>query len=115
MLDVVSFKTVCPQDTSFTVPANYSPIFKRKDDMKKLIALFSAVFFVFTLTGINAWAADPEPDTSVIDRHAVWTKIIEDHKKNDSGSSEDQSAQTSDENKLKMEVRTEDRPWQKIG
>ncbi|MDH3257030.1 MAG: hypothetical protein OEM27_05385 [Nitrospinota bacterium] len=86
--------------------------------MKKLIALFSAVFFVFALTGVNAWAADPEPETLAIDRHAVWTKIIEDNTKKDSGSSENQSAEVSSEDhakQSKMEVRMKDLPWQRIG
>lgn len=87
--------------------------------MNKLIALLSTVCFVFALTGVNAWAADPEPQTPVIDRHAVWTKIIEDNtKKGTESSSDNQSAQTSSEDhekQSKMEVRMKDLPWQKIG
>ena len=83
--------------------------------MKKLIALFSAVFFVFALTGANVWAADPEPETPVIDRHAVWTNDIENHKSKGSGSSDDQSAQASSEDHAKIEVRMKDLPWQRVG
>jgi len=86
--------------------------------MKKLIALFSAVFFVFALTGANVWAADPEPETPVIDRHAVWTNDIENHKSKGSGSSDDQSAKSGDEVQEKqslMGIKTEDLPWQRVG
>ncbi len=90
--------------------------------MKKLIALFAAVFFVFALTGVNAWAADPEPENPPIDRHAVWTKIIDDnrkiiesHKNGGSESSDNQSAQASSEDHVKMEVRIKDLPWQRVG
>jgi hypothetical protein len=86
--------------------------------MKKLIVLFSAVFFVFTLTGANAWAADPEPDTSVIDRHAVWTKTIEDNTGQSSGSTDAASAKTSGEDQEKqsrMGIKIEDLPWQRVG
>ena len=86
--------------------------------MKKLIALFSSVFLFCALTGINAWAADPQPENLPVDRHAVWTKAIEDHQKKDANSSENQSAESSGEShekQTKMEVRMKDLPWQKIG
>ena len=86
--------------------------------MKKLIALFSAVFFVFALNGANVWAADPEPETSIIDRHANWTNDIENHKIKDYGSSNDQNDKNSNKDQSKqskMEVKTEDSPWQRVG
>lgn len=86
--------------------------------MKKLIAIFSTVFFVFALTGVNAWATDPKPENLPIDRHAVWTKIIEDHQKKDSADSQNKTAEASGEEhekQTKMEVRMKDLPWQRIG
>jgi len=86
--------------------------------MKKLIALFSSVFLFCALTGGNVWAADPEPENLPIDRHAVWTKIIDDHKKKDSGSSDNKSAEASGEGhekQTRMDVRVKDLPWQRIG
>ena len=84
--------------------------------MKKLIILFSAVFFVFALAGANAWATDPE--TNVLDRHAVWTNDIENHKIKDSGPSDDQSAKAGgevQEKQSRMGIKTEDLPWQRVG
>ena len=86
--------------------------------MKKLIALFASVFLFCALTGSNAWAADPEPENLQIDRHAVWTKAIEDNKKKDSSSTESKKAEVSGqqyEKQTKMEVRMKDLPWQRIG
>ena len=85
--------------------------------MKKLTALFSAVFMFCALTGVNAWATDPQPENLPIDRHASWTKAIEDNKKS-SGSSGDQRAETSGEGhekQSKMDVKMKDLPWQRIG
>lgn len=88
--------------------------------MRKLFVLFSAVFLFCALTGVNAWAANL--DTSVLDRHAVWTKIIEDHEKKiekskteASESSEKQNAQASREDHVKMDVQIKDVPWQRVG
>ena len=84
--------------------------------MKKFITLFSAVFFVFALTGANAWATDSE--TNVLDRHAVWTNDIENHKIKDYGSSNDQSAKAGgevQEKQSRMGIKTEDLPWQRVG
>ena len=86
--------------------------------MKKFVTLFSAVFFVFALTGANAWATDPEPETLVIDRHAVWTNDIENHKIKDTGPSDDQSAKAGgevQEKQSRMGIKTEDLPWQRVG
>ena len=86
--------------------------------MKKLIVLFSAVFVVFTLTGTSAWAADPDPGTSVINRHAVWTKIIDDNQNNTVLPADDQSIQNSDgdsEKQATVKVKIEDLPWQRVG
>ena len=86
--------------------------------MQKLIALFSAVFFVFALTGANVWAADLEPETSVIDRHASWTDKSDNHKRKDTGSSDEQGSKSSGGNQgkqTKMDVKTQDKPWQRVG
>lgn len=86
--------------------------------MKKLIALFSAVSLFFILTGVNAWADDPESDTSVIDRHAVWSKIIDDYQNNTVLPADDQSVQNSggeQETQTTVKVKTEDLPWQRVG
>ena len=86
--------------------------------MKKLIAIFSTVFFLFALTGVNAWATDPKPESLPIDRHAVWTKIIEDHQKKNSADLENKTAEVSieeHEKQSKMDVRMKDLPWQRIG
>ena len=89
--------------------------------MKKIIALISAVFFVFSLMGVNAWAADPEPDSgviSVLDRHAVWSKTIEDNTGQTSGPTDGTSAKASgddQENHSRMGIVTEDLPWQRVG
>jgi hypothetical protein len=82
--------------------------------MNKLIALFSTGFFVFTLTGVNAWASDPKPKASTVERHAVWTNTVENHKK-ESGSAGNQNAKAASEKQTKMEVKTKDRPWKRVG
>jgi hypothetical protein len=84
--------------------------------MKKLIALFSAVSLFCILTGVNAWA--DEPQTDVISRHAVWTKIIEDHQNNTVLPADDQSVQNSggeQETQATVKVKIEDLPWQRVG
>ena len=84
--------------------------------MKKMIALFSAVFLFCALTGVNAWANDP--DTNVLDRHAVWTKIINDHKSKTVIPVSDQNAKASSggqENQTKVKVKIEDLPWKRVG
>ena len=86
--------------------------------MKRLIAIFSTVFFVFALTGVNAWATDPKPENLPIDRHASWTDKSDNHKRKDIGSSDERSSKSSGGNQgkqTKMDVKTQDKPWQRVG
>jgi len=81
--------------------------------MKKLTAFISAVFIVSTLSAASAWAEDPDSD--VLDRHAVWTKTKDVNTGPSSGSQKKAEGKTTKDDQAEIKIRIEDRPWARVG
>jgi len=89
--------------------------------MKKFIAVLSIVCFVFASAGLALADEPAESDVfDALDRNAVWTKWFDEGRQDQT-----QSASTDSEDKkaeaiktgegITMNVRSDDRPWARVG